>query len=598
MEKYVMSDHHSSAPQPASAKREASFGQTQRLSEVSSLELIDQCLASLPEGDERIALLYQLRHRFIEMTTATQQHESERTKMKAVIEKLTAPANRIGTLIELPEEGVARIVVGGAEYYANVDLQLEGDVPKVGHQILVNEAYVVIRSLGYDRSGPIVKVREVLEEGRLRIDQEAGRQGILIQRAADLSSVDVKVGDEVRLDPTHRIAIERLENSQAKSHLLAELPTVRWEHIGGQQEAIESIRRSIEYPLLHAGLFSQYQFQQPKGFLLYGPPGCGKTLIGQATAASLGEILAKDGKSANSKNTKNSAQDSSSKLPPINGGVFLHVKGPEVLNMWVGESERIIRDLFLQARQQRQAGKLPFIFIDEAESILGTRRAVRSYNVSNTLVPMFCAELDGVESLSQVVVILASNRPDMIDPAVLRSGRIDRKIKVGRPGRKDVVEILRVYLKADLPYASSNSLKGVTDDETPASHIIGGLVENLFQPSQENRVLAIRLRNGRREILYRRDLLSGAVLAGIVRRAKERAIERAIQPGDQESSGLTLEDLLISTNQEFKESEIFPPDDSAEEWLKLLDYHPDQVVGVSSLKPGKDSEEHRTSQIV
>ncbi len=592
-----MSDHLAPVPPTASDKPKNASGKNSRLSELSSLELIDQCMASLPEGDEKLALLYQLRHRLIELTTSAQGHEVERTKMRAVIEKLTAPANRIGTLIGLPEEGVARIVVGGAEYYANVDLQLEGDVPKVGHQILVNEAYVVIRSLGYDRSGPIVKIREVLKEGRLRIEQEAGRQGILIRRADDLVDVDVKAGDEVRLDPTHQIAIERLENSQAQSHLLAELPTVRWEHIGGQREAIESIRRSIEYPLLHAELFSQYQFQQPKGFLLYGPPGCGKTLIGQATAASLGEILAKDGESATS-SLENETEDAPAKLPPINGGVFLHVKGPEVLNMWVGESERIIRDLFLQARQQRQAGKLPFIFIDEAESILGTRRSMRSYNLSNTLVPMFCAELDGIESLSQVVVILASNRPDMIDPAVLRSGRIDRKIKVGRPGRKDVGEILRVYLKADLPYASSDASKKGTKDETPASKMIDGLLENLFQPSQENRVLAIRLRNGRREILYRKDLLSGAVLAGIVRRAKERAIERAIQASDQDSSGLTLEDLLIATNQEFKESEIFPPDDSAEEWLKLLDYHPDQVVGVSSLKPGKESEEQRTSQIV
>lgn len=592
-----MSDHLAPVPPSASGKRKTASGQNNRLSELSSLELIDQCMASLPEGDEKLALLYQLRHRVIELTTSAQGHEAERTKMRAVIEKLTAPANRIGTLIGLPEEGVARIVVGGAEYYASVDLQLEGDVPKVGHQILVNEAYVVIRSLGYDRSGPIVKIRDVLKEGRLRIEQEAGRQGILIRRADDLADVDLKAGDEVRLDPTHQIAIERLENSQAQSHLLAELPTVRWEHIGGQQEAIESIRRSIEYPLLHAELFAQYQFQQPKGFLLYGPPGCGKTLIGQATAASLGEILAKDGESASS-SLESPAQDAPAKLPPINGGVFLHVKGPEVLNMWVGESERIIRDIFLQARQQRQAGKLPFIFIDEAESILGTRRSMRSYNLSNTLVPMFCAELDGIESLSQVVVILASNRPDMIDPAVLRSGRIDRKIKVGRPGRKDVGEILRVYLKADLPYASSDAPKNNTDNETPSSKMIDGLVESLFQPSPENRVLAIRLRNGRREILYRKDLLSGAVLAGIVRRAKERAIERAIQADGQEISGLTLDDLLIATNQEFKESEIFPPDDSAEEWLKLLDYHPDQVVGVSSLKPGKESEEHRTSQIV
>ena len=235
-----------------------------------------------------LLFLYQLRHRFIEITTTTQQHESERTKMQAVIEKLTAPANRIGTLIGLPEDGIARIIVGGAEYYANVDLQLEGHVPKIGHQVLVNEAYVVIRSLGYDRNGPIVKIREVLEEGRLRIDQEVGRQGILVQRAEDLAQVDLKVGDEVRLDPTGKIAIERLENSQAQSHLLAELPKVRWEHIGGQHEAIEAIRRSIEYPLLHAELFSKYQFQQPKGFLLYGPPGCGKDIDWASDCGKLG----------------------------------------------------------------------------------------------------------------------------------------------------------------------------------------------------------------------------------------------------------------------------------------------------------------------
>ncbi|MDR4460086.1 MAG: AAA family ATPase [Nitrospirales bacterium] len=563
----------------------------------SPLALIDQCLASLPEGDYRIPLLYRLRHGFIEQTTASQQQEADMKKLQGVLEKLTAPANRIGTLLGQPDEGVARIMVGGAEYYANIDPRLEGDGLRVGHQILVNEAYVVIRSLGYDRSGPIVKVREILSDGRLRIDQEVGRQGILIQRADDLASTDLKVGDEVRLDPTHRIAIERLENLQGQSHLLAELPTIRWEHIGGQQEAIGAIRRSIEYPLLHTGLFTRYQFQQPKGFLLHGPPGCGKTLIGQATAASLGQLLAQK-RDMLTRHDENQEQASLSQLPPIEGGVFLHVKGPEVLNMWVGESERIIRDLFFQSRQHRQAGKLPFIFIDEAESILGTRRAVRSYNVSNTLVPMFCAELDGIESLSQVVVILASNRPDMIDPAVLRPGRIDRKIKVGRPGRNDVGEILRVYLTADLPYATKTAVRSGQGDGTPVSNIIDGLIENLFQRSPENRVLVIRLRNGRREILYRRDLLSGAVLAGIVRRAKERAIERAIQAGDQEASGLNLDDLLIATNEEFTESEIFPPDDSAEEWLKLLDYHPDQVVGISSLQLGRDGEEHRTSQIV
>ena len=733
-----MSDHLSPVPPSTLDKRKTASGQTQRLSELSALELIDQCLASLPEGDERIAFLYQLRHRVIELTTSTQQHEAERTKMQAVIEKLTAPANRIGTLVELPEAGVARIMVGGAEYFANLDPRLEGEVPKVGHQILVNEAYVVIRSLGYDGSGPVVKIREVLSDGRLRIDQDAGRQGLLIQRADELAAMTLKVGDEVRLDPTHRLALERVESSEAKHHLLAELPSITWEQIGGQKEAIDAIRRSIEYPLLHEHVFQQYQFQQPKGFLLYGPPGCGKTLIGQATAASLGHLLAGQETVATLKVSEQEVHVPSA-LPPIDGGIFLHVKGPEILNMWVGESERIVRDLFMQARQHRQSGKLPFIFIDEAESILGTRRAVRSYNVANTLVPMFCTELDGIERLSQVVVILASNRPDLIDPAVIRPGRIDRKIKVGRPGRPEAAEILRVYLTPDLPYASSEvqSIQGRDEscvshmidelldhlfqrnhdnqvltirlrngrrellyrrdllrgavlsgivrrakerantlvpmfcteldgierlsqvvvilasnrpdlidpavirpgridrkikvgrpgrpeaaeilrvyltpdlpyassevqsiqgrDESCVSHMIDELLDHLFQRNHDNQVLTIRLRNGRRELLYRRDLLSGAVLSGIVRRAKERAIERVIQEKSPEQSGLTLEDLKIAANQEFQESEIFPPDDSAEEWLKLLDYHPDQVVGVSPIQLGKDESTHVHSQIV
>ncbi len=589
-----MSDHQSFASSeegrnPPSA-RSASAGQP------TALELIDQCLATLPEGDQRLSILYQLRQRFEELSASTQRQEKELNKLQDVVEKLTAPANRLGTLLAKLEKGLVRIVVGGAEYVANLDPRLQDDFLKIGHQILVNEAYVVIQSLGYDGNGPIVKIRDVLEDGRLRIDQDMGRQGVFIHRSDDLSEVSLKGGDEVRLDPTARIAIERLENTQAQSHLLSEVPKVHWEDIGGQDEAISAIRRAIEYPLLHDEVFKQFRFGQPKGFLLHGPPGCGKTLIGQATAASLGQLLAAHPAAEVAPDGQETAGSESS-LPPITGGTFLHVKGPEILNMWVGESERMVRDLFTQAKQERQSGKLPFIFIDEAESILGTRRAVRSYNVANTLVPMFCTELDGIEQLSQVVVILASNRPDLIDPAVLRPGRIDRKIKVGRPGRKEAGEILQVYLTDELPYADVPD-KPTTNDSHPKTIMTEQILDRVFRHVPENRVLAIRLRNGRRETLYRQDLLSGAVLAGIVRRAKERAIERAIQDESSQSTGLHLEDFVAAIDEEFQESEIFPPDDSAEEWLKLLDYHPDQVVGVSPFRPGKSDEQSLASQII
>ena len=559
----------------------------------SLLALIDQCLASLPEGDKRIPLLYQIRHRVLEQAVSSQQQDKEFKKLQSVVEKLTAPANRVGTFLGMSEDGLARMIVGGAEYYANVDPRLSDDALKSGHQILVNEAFVVIRSLGYDHHGPVVKIREILEDGRLRVDQDLGRSGNVIQRAEELLGVDFKVGEEVRLDPTMHLVIERLASSSSQSHILADLPTVTWENIGGQHQAIAAIRRSIEHPLLHGKVFKQYAFEQPKGFLLYGPPGCGKTLIGKATAASLGRLFAEHGE----KNSSSDAGSSTPASPPITGGIFLHIKGPEILNMWVGESERMVRDLFAQARAHRKEGKLPFIFIDEAESILGTRRAIRSYNVANTVVPMFCAELDGVESLTQVVVILASNRPDLIDPAVLRSGRIDRKIKVGRPDRAEAKEILRIYLPPELPYAKEAGSPATSLSYAGPETLIDELVDQLFQRNDGNRVLGIRLRNGRREVLYRQNFISGAVLAGIVRRAKEMAIERSIASPDSEGAGLSLADLTRAVEDEFRESEIFPPDDSAEEWLKLLDYQPEQVVGVTSFR-GQDARRDRVASTI
>jgi proteasome-associated ATPase len=536
------------------------------------LWLIDQCLATPPDDDPRNKILHTLRHLILQEAVARQQRETELKKLTEVIEKVTAPANRIGTLLDLPDKGLARIVVGGAEYYTNVDPRLTDTDLRIGAQVLVNEAYALIRSLGIDRNGPVVKIAECLPDGRLLVRQEPGNQTMLLLRSTDLAAMELKAGDDVRIDPSHRIAVERMEDRKARTHVLDETPTVTWDQIGGQQEAIGAIRKAIEYPLLHAKTFEQYKFTQPKGFLLHGPPGCGKTLIGQATAASLAKMLGQK------------------------TGAFLHIKGPEVLNMWLGESERIVRDLFAQARARRQDGSLPVLFIDEAESILGTRRAMRSFNITNTLVPMFCAEMDGIESLRDVVIILASNRPDLIDPAVLRPGRIDRKIKVDRPGRSEAADILKIYLTPDLPLDSVLVASQQGDQGAACDALVATTTEAIFSRSEETRILSVRLRSGLRETLYRGDLVSGAILASIVQRAKERAIERSI--GGSGESGLSTEDLMLSVKAEYREGEILPPDDAAEEWLKLLDHHPQQVVGVSSFRKGRGGEERLVTAVI
>jgi proteasome-associated ATPase len=528
------------------------------------LEALERIISSLPPGDPTRSELLDLRMGVAEQEEIVAEARHTIEKLDEVIKKVTSPANRIGTFLGSPNKETAQIVVGGSDYYCNVDPRINVSRLKKGTRVLVNEAYVIVGDLGYDLSGPVTKITELLGTDRLRVGTEHGIQSIVLQRSQDLLKEPLKVGDEIRVDPNFRIAIEVLSRAKTEEYYLDTVPELPWEKVGGQQDALNAIKDAIELPLVHADLFAKFQHQTPKGFLLYGPPGCGKTLIGKATAYNLTRQLQE-------KTGENMQQ------------FFMHIKGPEILNMWVGESERMVREIFITAREKRKEGFLPFIFIDEAESILGTRRAGRHSNILSTLVPMFCTEMDGIESLNEIVIILASNRADLIDPAILRPGRIDRKIKVGRPDQSSAKEIYRIYLSPDLPY--DPELIGQAGDVKAAiQRLIDRVTEAQFSHRDENRFLEVTLRSGKRETLYRGDLVSGAIIASIIERAKELAIKRAINTLQEE--GISESDLLVSLNAEYLENDIFPPTDIVEDWLKLLDYDSENVVKVAPVRFG------------
>jgi proteasome-associated ATPase len=526
----------------------------EELDRLSTLQLVDLISSKLPPRHSSLLDLVYLRERIGSLEEVNFQAQQALEKLDAIVEKLRSPAFRVGTLIMSIDPDKAHVCVGGTDYVCRLDPQIPLSSLQIGQRVLLNEAFAIVQGLGFDRNGPIVRIDELLSDGRVRIGQESGLTQTVILRSSLLSKEKLKPGLEIRLDVNQRVALEVIGVGKRIERSLEHVTELPWSSIGGQEEAVQAIRDTIEMPLLHADLFKKFDHHVPKGFLLYGPPGCGKTLLGKATAYNLRQQIRE-------------------RTGVDHPEFFLHVKGPEILNMWVGESERQVRDLFSQCRERANDGALAFLFIDEAESLLGTRRAGRFNSMSSTLVPMFCTEMDGLDPLQNVVVILASNRADLIDPAILRPGRIDRKIRVRRPTEEGAKTIYRIYLRDTLPL-------GENRDE-----LVEAIVKAQFAHTPENAFLEVAYRSGKKDTLYRGDMASGAVIAAVVERAKGIAIKRSIDT--HLDTSLTREDLLTALQQEYAENDLFPATDITEDWLKLTDFDPDNVIKLGPVRPRK-----------
>lgn len=532
---------------------------------IEARAILEEILHQTPRDDERLELLELLDHQLRVDEHQLREAQQALAEFEEVYEKLTSPANRVGTFLDAPAEGIAYIAVGDAEYYANVDPNLELEHLKTGTRVKVNEAFTVIGDLGYPPQGPIVQVSEILPDGRLRVSLDGHQlSGRIILRSPDLKELPLKQGDEVRLDPSLRVALEPFHKSEVRGYYLERIPEITWDRIGGQEHAIKLIRDTIERPLLYPDLYERFGKRQLKGILLYGPPGCGKTLIAKATAHNLTrsyrERVGRDVREH-----------------------FMFINGPQLLNMWLGETERMVREIFQAAREHAREGHLVFVFIDEADSLLRVRGGGRFHNIANTVVPQFASEMDGLVGLENVVVMLTSNRPDYIDPAILRPERVDRKVKIDRPNRRATADIFRIYLDEHVPLDAEWVAEHDGDVERAREALVQAATDFLFRHDPETAFVEVSLRSGRRETLFWKDLVSGALIMSSVERAKDHAIQRSIDKKST-SEGVGPPDLHEAIRAEYRENEIFPKTDYLEDWLKLIDYQPEDVVEVRPIR--------------
>jgi proteasome-associated ATPase len=482
------------------------------------------------------------------------------TSLKEEVDKLCAPPSTYGVFLSLNEDGTINILAAGRKVKVNIHPSIKREGIKPGQELVLNEGLNVIETAGYEIQGEVVILKEVLDESRavvtLRADEE--KVGII---ADPLRESKLKVGDHILMDGKSGYLLERLPKSEVEDLALEEVPDIGYEDIGGLTTQIEAIRDAVELPYLYADYYKEHKLAPPKGVLLYGPPGCGKTMIAKAVANNL-------------------AQKVSEKRGEKIKGFFMNVKGPELLNKYVGETERKIREIFTKAKEKAAEDVPVVVFFDEMDALFRTRGSGISSDVETTIVPQLLAEIDGVEGLKNVIVIGASNRQDLIDPAILRPGRLDVKIKIDRPDKSSAGDILAKYLTPDVPIHEQEIRSHGGDIQAAIQRLIEAAVEAMYSLADENRFLEVTYANGDKEVLFFKDFASGAMMESVVRRAKKLALKRYIASGDK---GIVLDDLLTAVREEFKENEDLPNTTNPDDWAKIAGKKGERIVYVKPL---------------
>jgi proteasome-associated ATPase len=487
--------------------------------------------------------------------------------LKEEVERLAQPPSGYGTYLSTHEDGTVDVFTGGRKLRVAVSPDLETDELRRGQEVMLNEAMNVVRALAFEKQGDVVMLKELLapaegESTRRALVLNHTDEERVVMLADSLLDTPIKAGDSLLLESRSGYVYERIPKSEVEELVLEEVPDIDYSDIGGLSNQIEQIRDAVELPFLHKDLFKEHQLRPPKGVLLYGPPGCGKTLIAKAVANSLAKKVAEvTGK-------------------PDGRAYFLNIKGPELLNKYVGETERHIRLIFQRAREKASEGTPVIVFFDEMDSIFRTRGSGVSSDVETTIVPQLLSEIDGVETLENVVVIGASNREDMIDPAILRPGRLDVKIKIERPDAEAAKDIFGKYIRTDLPLHANDIDDNGGSREATVAAMIQRVVERIYTEAEENRFLEVTYANGDKEVLYFKDFNSGAMIENIVARAKKMAIKDFLESG---SKGLRVQHLMTACIDEFKENEDLPNTTNPDDWARISGKKGERIVYIRTL---------------